>query len=132
MKYNAKIPIHHIGGPGDDHNLISPNDGNGIGTGNFSQPVCVTDYERGFTRPVVLNFFYASVPESVEYDIYVAQFNTDPNASPSQWTKIGSTTNTAGDQVTLVRSGAGSQQFEFVCVKEVTSPSVATTVSAHM
>jgi len=131
-KYNTELPVFHVGGTGDSVQLVSPGDGNGIGADNFSQPVNVTDYMRDTARPIVLNFFYESAPGSVSYEIYVAQFNTDPTANPSQWTKVATTTNTAGDQVTLQRAGAGAQQFRFVCVKEVTSPGVAATITACM
>lgn len=122
-----------LGASGESTQLVTAADGTGtLGTGNYSRVVNITDYIAGFPRPVLIGFNYASVPSSTEYDIYVSQTNTDPRVSPSTWTNIGKTTNTAGDQVTLQRGAAGGNQFNFLCVKEVTSPGVLTSVTVSM
>ncbi len=99
-----------------------------LGTNVFSQRVAIADKDGSTPRPVTLTFTYASAPSSVEYDIYVAWDDTAPASS---YTKIASTTNVSGDQVTLQRTAAGGASFRFVCVKEVTSPGVNATVKVQ-
>jgi hypothetical protein len=95
---------------------------------NFSQRVAIQDKESGTPRPVVITFTYATVPASVQYDIYVALDDTAPLTS---YTKVGSTANVNGDQVTLQRLAAGGNQFRFVCVREVVDPGVLATVKVQ-
>lgn len=95
-----------------------------LGAGNVSQRAAIGDGEARGPQPVTLTFTYASTPASVQYDIYAAW---DDNF-PASYTKVGSTTNTAGDQVTLQRAVAGGVNFRFILVKEVISPGVNATI----
>ena len=99
-----------------------------LGAGNFSQRVNIADKDGSLPRPVTVTFSYASAPASVQYDIYVAW---DDGTPPATWTKVGSTTNVNGDQVTIQRSGTGGNNFRFLCVKEVVSPGVNATVKVQ-
>jgi hypothetical protein len=92
---------------------------------NFSQRVAISDKSGGGRKPVILNFSYATVPASVQYDIYVSMEDDPPLIG---YTKVGSTTNVNGDQVTLQREAAGGNMFRFVCVREVGDPGVLATV----
>jgi hypothetical protein len=98
-----------------------------LGAGIFSQRVAILDRAHSL-RPVLVSFFYSDsggvnvvVPGAVQYDIYGAM----EDLLPGHYTKIGSTTNTAGDQVTIQRSAAGGPQFRFILVKEVITPTNA-------
>lgn len=126
--YSNTYPPYSIA-PGEEtagvSNLVNAEQ---LGAGVYSQRVAIVDAYGLPPRPVVLTFTYASVPGSVEYDIYVAMDDTSPAAS---YTKVGSTTNVNGDQVTLQRNAAGGNQFRFICVLEVTSPGVNATVKAQ-
>ena len=99
-----------------------------LGTNVFSQRVAVGDKDGSQPRPVTVTFTYASAPSSVQYDIYVAWDDTAPLTS---YTKVGSTTNVNGDQVTLQRTAAGGANFRFLCVREVVSPGVNATVKVQ-
>ncbi len=99
-----------------------------LGTSVFSQRVAIADKDGSLPRPVTVTFTYASAPSSVEYDIYVAWDDTAPLTS---YTKVGSTTNVNGDQVTLQRTAAGGANFRFLCVREVVSPGVNATVKVQ-
>lgn len=105
---------------GDSVNIVNNEQ---LGTGVYSQPVAIADKSPGVQRAITLVFSYGgaplSQPSSVEYDLYVGFSNTLP---PTQWTKVGSTTNVAGDQVTLNRNAAGGNGFRFICVLEKVSP----------
>ena len=97
-----------------------------LGVGNYSQRAAVGDSIGDATRPITLTFTYndavtgtLAAPGAVEYDIFVAWVDSLP---PTLWTNIGKTTNVAGDQVTIQRGAAGGQQFKFVLVQEVTTP----------
>lgn len=96
-------------------------------TNNFSEPVAIADSPARDPTPIVITFSYASVPSSVQYDIFVAMIDGPPLTN---YTKIGSTTNVNGDQVTIQRSAAGGNHFRFVCVREVIAPGVNATVTA--
>lgn len=100
-----------------------------LGTNNFSERVAIADRADSQMKPVLVTFTYATVPSSVQYDIYVARADDGPFLS---YTKIGSTTNVNGDQVTLNRAAAGGNSFRFICVREVVSPGVNATVGIHM
>ena len=93
-----------------------------LGTGNYSQRAAIADDAHRGPGPVTLTFSYASTPGSVEYDIYVGW---DDSLGTAGYTKVGSTTNTSGDQVTIQRSAGNN--FRLVLVKEVTSPGVNAT-----
>ncbi len=99
-----------------------------LGTNAFSQRAAIADKDGSLPRPVTVTFTYASAPSSVQYDIYVAWDDTAPLTS---YTKVGSTTNVNGDQVTLQRTAAGGANFRFVCVREVVSPGVNATVKVQ-
>jgi hypothetical protein len=99
-----------------------------LGTNNFSAAVAIADKGTGSVRPVVVTFSYASTPAAVQYDIYIAWDYLTP---PGTWTKIGSTNNVNGDQVTIQRAAAGGPHFRFVCVKEVISPGVNAIVKVN-
>jgi hypothetical protein len=99
-----------------------------LGAGNFSQRVAIADKGMGVARPVLLTFTYATVPASVEYDVFVGWDDTGPLVS---YTNVGKTTNVNGDQITLNRAAAGGNDFRFVCVKEVVSPGVNATVKVQ-
>jgi len=99
-----------------------------LGTNVFSQRVAIADKDGSQPRPVTVTFTYASAPSSVQYDIYVAWDDTAPLTS---YTKVGSTTNVNGDQVTLQRTAPGAANFRFVCVREVVSPGVNATVKVQ-
>lgn len=99
-----------------------------LGVGNFSQRVNIADKDGSLPRPVLVTFTYATPPALVQYDIYVAWDDGNP---PTTWTKVGSTTNVNGDQVTIQRAVASGPQFRFLCVKEVISPGVNATVKAQ-
>jgi hypothetical protein len=99
-----------------------------LGAGNFSSRVAIADKGMGVARPVLLTFTYATVPASVQYDIYAAWDDTGPTIS---YTKIGTTNNPAGDQVTINRAAAGGNDFRFICVKEVISPGVNATIKVQ-
>jgi hypothetical protein len=96
-----------------------------LGAGNFSQRAAIADKGTGVERAVLVTFTYATVPAAVQYDIYAGWDDTAPLTS---YTKIGTTNNTAGDQVTLNRAAAGGNAFRFILVKEVISPGVNATV----
>ena len=99
-----------------------------LGLGKFSQRVAIADKGMGVQRAILLTFTYATVPASVEYDIFVAWDDTSPTTS---YTNIGKTTNVNGDQVTINRAAAGGNDFRFVLVKEVISPGVNATVKVQ-
>lgn len=126
--YNNTNPPYSVA-PGEQTSGVSnPVNNEQLGTNVFSQRVAIADAYGLPPRPVTLTFSYASTPGSVQYDIYVAWDDTAPLSS---YTKVGSTTNTAGDQVTLQRAAAGGNQFRFVCVREVISPGVNATVKVQ-
>lgn len=100
-----------------------------LGAGSpFSSRVAIADREGGARAPVMVSFLYATTPASVQYDIYVAWDDTAPLTS---YTKVGSTTNVNGDQVTLNRAAASGNAFRFLCVREVVSPGVNATVKVQ-
>ena len=104
-----------------------------LGAGVYSIAAAIQDKDGSSPRPITVTFSYASTPGSVEYDIYGAWDYTNPalTVPPSTWTKLGSTTNVNGDQVTLIRDAAGGLNFRFICVYEKTSPGVNATVEAR-
>ena len=91
-----------------------------LGAGNNSQRAAMAAGRRS-PEPVTVTFAYASAPASVQYDIYVAW---DDSLGFAGYTKVGSTTNVNGDQVTIQRSAAGGPNFRLLLVKEVISPGV--------
>ena len=93
-----------------------------------AQRVAIADKGMGVQRAILLTFTYATVPASLEYDIFVAWDDTSPTTS---YTNIGKTTNVNGDQVTINRAAAGGNDFRFVLVKEVISPGVNATVKVQ-
>jgi hypothetical protein len=99
-----------------------------LSTNVFSQRVAIADKDGSQPRPVTATFTYASAPSSVQYDIYVGWDDTAPLIS---YTKVGSTTNVNGDEVTLQRTAAGGANFRFLCVREVVSPGVNATVKVQ-
>ena len=99
-----------------------------LGAGNFSQRVAIADKGMGVARPVLLTFTYATKPASVQYDIYAGWDDTSPTVS---YTKIGTTNNVLGDQVTINRAAAGGNDFRFILVQEVISPGVNATVKVQ-
>jgi uncharacterized protein YcfL len=99
-----------------------------LGANVFSQRVAIADKDGSQPRPVTVTFTYASAPSSVQYDIYVGWDDTAPLTS---YTKVGSTTNVNGDQVTLQRTAAGGANFRFLCVREVASPGVNATAKVQ-
>ena len=109
--------------------IVSPSDGTTtLGAGNYSERVAIADPYGMEPRPVTVATSFATVPSSTEYDIYGA---LDDSAPPAAWILLGKMTNTAGDQVTLQRVGPGGESFRFICVKEITSPGVKTTVTVR-
>jgi hypothetical protein len=99
-----------------------------LGAGNFSQRAAIADKGMGVQRAILLTFTYATVPASVEYDIFVGWDDTSPLTS---YTNVGKTTNVNGDQITINRAAAGGNDFRFVLVKEVVSPGVNATVKVQ-
>lgn len=100
-------------GPGHRRTIVNAET---LGAGNYSERVAIADKE-GTIRPITVTFSYSAVPVTVSYEIYVAW--DDISAS---YTLIGSSTNTAGEQVTIQREGPGQINFRFLRVKEVTTP----------
>lgn len=119
--YNNTFPPYSVA-PGEEGVLLNNET---IGAGNFSQRVAIADPYGLPPRPVVMAFSYAAAPATVQYDIYVAQDDGTPILN---YTKVGSTTNVNGDQVTLQRGAAGGAQFLFICVREVITPNQLATV----
>ena len=99
-----------------------------LGTNVFSQRVAIADKDGSQPRPVTVTFTYAGTPASVQYDIYVGWDDTAPLTS---YTKVGSSTNVNGDQVTLQRTAAAGPNFRFLCVREVISPGVNATAKVQ-
>jgi hypothetical protein len=97
-----------------------------LGAGNFSSRVAIADKDTDSLVPVTVTFTYASTPAAVQYDIYVAW-----DDALATYTKVGTTNNVNGDQVTIQRVGAGGINFRFLCVKEVVSPGVNATVQVR-
>jgi hypothetical protein len=122
--YNNAVPPSSVH-EGDSSVIVS---GEQLGTNVFSLEVAIADKDGSLPRPVTVTFSYASTPTSVQYDIYVAWDDTAPLTS---YTKVGSTTNVNGDQVTLQRNAAGGANFRFLCVREVISPGVNATVKVR-
>lgn len=123
--YSNTYPPYSVA-PGEQTAGVSnPVNAEQLGTNNFSQRVAIADVFGAQPRPVTITFTYAGTPGAVQYDIYAAWDDTSPLTS---YTKIGSTTNTAGDQVTIQRAAAGGPNFRFLCVREVISPGVNATV----
>lgn len=124
--YNNTFPPYSVA-PGEQTSGASnPVNAEQLGAGSpFSQRVAIADAYGLPPRPVTITFTYASAPASVQYDIFAAWDDTAPLTS---YTKIGSTTNVLGDQVTIQRAAAGGNQFRFLCVREVISPGVNCTV----
>jgi hypothetical protein len=96
-----------------------------LGVGNNSQRAAITPIPGAPPCPVTVTFAYATVPASVQYDIYVAW---DDSLGFAGYTKIGTTNNVNGDQVTIQRAVAGGLNFRLLLVKEVIPPGVAATV----
>ena len=122
--YNNTVPPSSVY-EGDWSTIVNAEQ---LGTNVFSLQVAIADKDGSQPRPVTVTFTYASVPSSVEYDIYVAWDDTAPLTS---YTKVGSTSNVNGDQVTLQRTAAGGANFRFLCVREVVSPGVNATVKVR-
>lgn len=120
-KYNNTYPPSSVGF-GDNVTIVSAEQ---LGAGIYSQRAAIADRSGSQFKPICVSFSYATVPSSVQYDIYIAMFDTGPTIS---YTKVGSTTNVNGDQVTLNRAAAGGNDFRFLCVLEVISPGVNATV----
>src|SRR5882724_3266676 len=99
-----------------------------LGAGNNSQRAAIAQPTADIAGPVTVTFSYATVPASVQYDIYVAW---DDTLGFNGYTKVGSTTNVNGDQVTIQRGAAGGQNFRLLLVKEVISPGVNATVQVR-
>jgi len=123
--YNNAFPPYSVA-PGEEGVLLNNET---IGAGNFSQRVAIADPYGLPPRPVVVSFSYATPPAAVQYDIYVAQDDGSPLLN---YTKIGSSTNPLGDQVTLQRGAAGGNQFIFICVREVITPGTLATVEISL
>lgn len=122
--YSNSFPPYSVG-PGDQQTIVNAEQ---LGAGNFSQRVAIIDKAAGPVRPILLTFTYATVPGSVQYDIYAAWDDTSPTKT---YTKIGSTTNVSGDQVSIIRNAAGGNHFRFLLVKEVIAPGVNATVKVQ-
>ena len=98
-----------------------------LGTGGVSERCAIGIQGTHLPRPVTVTFTYASVPSSVQYDIYAAW----DDIYPGSYTKVGTTNNVNGDLVTLQRLAAGGVNFRFILVKEVISPGVNATVQVR-
>lgn len=126
--YSNTFPPYSVA-PGEQTSGASnPVNNEQLGAGNFSQRVAIADAYGLPPRPVTITFTYASAPGAVQYDVYAGWDDTAPLTS---YTKIGTTNNAAGDQVTIQRGAAGGNQFRFLCVREVTSPGVNATVKVQ-
>lgn len=126
--YSNAAPPYSVGF-GDQQTIVNAEQLTTLGGASaFSQRVAIVDHMGGLVRPVLVTFTYATVPASVQYDIYAGWDDTAPLTS---YTKIGSTTNVNGDQVTLNRAAAGGNHFRFLCVREVISPGVNATVKVQ-
>jgi len=119
--YNNTFPPSAVG-RGMDVTIVNAEQ---LGAGNNSQRAAITPVADTSPGPVTVTFAYATTPASVQYDIYVAW---DDTLGFSGYTKIGSTTNVSGDQVTIQRGAAGGNNFRLLLVKEVISPGVNATV----
>jgi hypothetical protein len=122
--YNNTVPPSSVC-EGDSSAIVNAEQ---LGTNVFSLQVAIADKDGSLPRPVTVTFDYASAPSSVQYDIYVGWDDTAPLTS---YTKVGTTTNVNGDQVTLQRNAAGGANFRFLCVREVISPGVNATVKVR-
>jgi hypothetical protein len=127
--YSNTFPPYSVA-PGEQTSGVSnPVNNEQLGAGSpFSQRVAIADAYGLQPRPVTITFTYASTPGSVQYDIFGAWDDTAPLVS---YTKIGTTNNVAGDQVTIQRAAAGGPNFRFICVREVISPGVNATVKVQ-
>ena len=126
--YSNATPPYSVG-EGWGQEIISISDGSGtLGLGNFSQRVAIQSVGGSQQRPVAVTFVYTTPPASVQYDIYVA---VKDSSGTALYTKVGSTTNVNGDQVTLNMAAAAGNFFRFLCVKEVISPGVTTVVAVY-
>lgn len=133
MPAYGNMPTPYSIAPGDPAaTIVSPADGTGtLGTAKYSERVAIQDVPGGYLRPIRVKLAYASAPSSVEYDIFVSEVDSDPTGSPSDWANVKASTNTAGDMVNIIREGTGGISFNFLCVKEVTSPGVKTTITVR-
>ncbi|SRR6266404_2657998 len=99
-----------------------------LGAGKQSQRAAVAQPTSQNPGPITLTFSYATVPAAVQYDIYVAW---DDSLGFAGYTKVGTTNNVAGDQVTIQRGAAGGQNFRLILVSEVISPGVNAIVTVR-
>lgn len=120
--YNNAYPPNSIS-YGEQQTLVNNET---LGAGVNSQRVAIQDKDTGVARPITVTFTYPVAPAAVQYDIYVAWDDV-----LTSYTKVGSTTNTAGDQVTIQRAATGGINFRFLLVKEVITPSQLATVVAR-
>jgi len=104
--------------PGDLGTIVNAEQ---LGTGGKSERVAF-GRPSGFLQPVSVTFSYATVPAAVSYDIQVANEDVD-----ALYIKIGNTTNVNGDRVDI-NTLTGGLNFNFLRVKEITSPGVNATV----
>ena len=123
-KYENTYPPYAVWA-GDGYRIVNAEQ---LGTGIYSERVAICRKPESQVKPIVLDFAYATKPASVQYDIYVAV--RDDLGIPG-YTKVGSTTNVNGDQVTLNPAAASGNLFRFICVLEVISPGVNATVGVH-
>jgi hypothetical protein len=100
-----------------------------LGAGNNSQRAAIAEPTGRSPEAVTVTFAYASVPASVQYDIYAAW---DDTLGFAGYTKVGTTNNVNGDQVTLQRGVAGGNNFRLILVKEVISPGVNALVQVRI
>lgn len=96
-----------------------------LGVGQNSNRAAIQPVADTVPGPVTVTFAYASPPASVQYDIYVGW---DDTLGFNGYTKVGSSTNVNGDQVTIQRSVTSGNNFRLILVKEVISPGVNATV----
>lgn len=115
--YGSNPGIYSVG-PGDRQLLLNAEQ---LGTNKTSVAVAIQQAAAAAkSRSISVEFNYASVPGSVSYDIQAANKDVD-----SDYRKIGNTTNVNGDRVDIAM---GSFNFNFIRVKELTSPGVNATV----
>lgn len=92
-----------------------------LGAGKNSQRAAVAQPGARDEGPVTVTFDYATVPASVQYDIYTAW---DDSLGFAGYSKVGTTNNVNGDRVTIQRAAAGGPNFRLIAVQEVISPGV--------
>jgi hypothetical protein len=97
-----------------------------LGVGVASARVAIQDKDGSQCRPVLVTITFASPPASTSYDIQVSWDDL-----PGSYTKVGNSTNVAGDQITFNRAAAGGNAFRFIRAVEQITPGVNATIKVQ-